>query len=102
MCARSMTRATQWGESIVLDAQLAGLFCSLRLVNGAPAVSYRAASNSELRYLRASDPYGIAWHPFVLLDAGGVANGRTTLLVGSDGKTRRGLYRRRCRQTALC
>lgn len=47
-----------------------GQGASLKTVNGQPAIAYRGATGMELRYIRATDPFGISFlSPPVIVDA---------------------------------
>ncbi len=53
--------------------------CSLAVVNGNPAISYYAAFNSNLKYVRALDASGTSWGAPQALDSTGFVGQYTSL-----------------------
>jgi autotransporter-associated beta strand protein len=61
-----------WSVITVDHANTTGTFCSLAVVDGNPAISYRlAGSLSDLRYVRALDANGTSWGAPVTVHATG-------------------------------
>jgi hypothetical protein len=60
-----------------------GLYVSLKIVNGNPAISYYDATNQTLRYVRATDANGSTWGAPITVDTGAV--GRFTSLAIVNG-----------------
>jgi hypothetical protein len=58
-----------------------GGYTSLALVNGHPAISYYDDGDHNLRYVRASDPFGSAWGTPLTLDSTGDTGQYTSLKV---------------------
>jgi len=58
-----------------------GQYSSLAVVNGNPAISYYDATNTALKYVRASDASGSSWSPPVTLDSTGNVGYDTSLAV---------------------
>ena len=57
------TYGTSWGSPIVVDTLTSntGLYTSLEVVNGNPAIAYYDISVGDLRYIRASNADGSVW-----------------------------------------
>jgi hypothetical protein len=75
---------TAWGSPQTLDSDSSwhnGRFGSLAVVNGNPAISYSDSLNSDLRFIRASDANGSAWHTPQTLDSEGNVGSFTSLAV---------------------
>lgn len=61
-----------------------GEFPSLALIEGVPAVSYRNATNSSLKFIKATSVSGTAWHsPITIESSGQVRDASALLFVGS-------------------
>lgn len=73
---------TSWGTPVVLDekASSIGLFNSLAVVNGNPAVSYYD-DGGDLKYVRAKDESGTSWNTPVFVDQIGDVGQYTSLAV---------------------
>jgi len=57
------------------------IYTSLAVVNGTPAISYYDSTNSNLKFVRASDASGTAWGTPVTLDSTGTVGSYTALAV---------------------
>jgi hypothetical protein len=60
-----------WGSPIVVDdAGSVGTFCNMEMVDGYPAITYCDANSvhSDLKYIRATDPYGSTWGTSIILE----------------------------------
>jgi ABC-type phosphate/phosphonate transport system substrate-binding protein/predicted enzyme related to lactoylglutathione lyase len=79
------TSGTSWGTPVTVDTNgtlTAGLYGSLVVVNGNPAISYyQGSSQANLRYVRATDASGIAWAAPVTLDSAGTVGQHTSLEI---------------------
>lgn len=76
-----------WGTPQALDGALSspvGWYASLDIVNGTPAISYYDATNSGLKYIRATDANGTTWGTSLTLDNNG-ATGLYSSLEVVDG-----------------
>jgi hypothetical protein len=51
-------------------------------VNGNPAISYYAATDGDLKYIRASDADGSTWNTPVIIDATGGTYNSLTIVNG--------------------
>jgi hypothetical protein len=62
---------TAWGTPVVVDASTPGigLFPSMVVIDGRPAVSYFDDENGQLRYVRAANSSGTAWGAPAVVDA---------------------------------
>lgn len=58
-----------------------GQFTSLEVVNGIPAISYYDVTNTNLKYVRANDEFGISWGEPITIDSVGDAGQYTSLEV---------------------
>lgn len=62
---------TAWGTPVTaIDFTVgdAGLFTCLKVVNGNPAISYMDQTNTQLKYVRASNTTGSSWGASIILD----------------------------------
>lgn len=78
-----------WGTPVVIEAVGAVTVLarvSLAIVNGRPAVAYRAETGAELKYARASDASGTAWGAAVVVDSDAADTGNYASLVVVSGK----------------
>jgi PKD repeat protein len=50
-----------WGTSVILDTNKAGMYSSLAVVSGKPAVCYYDYTNKDLKYVRSNDSTGSTW-----------------------------------------
>jgi hypothetical protein len=78
----------EWHISVV-DTYYAGRHCSLAVVNGSPAISYRG--DGVLKYVRASDTVGGSWGSPVTVDSTGciwnslaIVNGNPAISYNTD------------------
>lgn len=72
-----------WGASIVVQAggtDTLGLFASLAVVNGNPAIAHHCTTTNDLRYVRATNANGTTWAAPVVIRTGD-AVGRFASLV---------------------
>jgi hypothetical protein len=62
---------TAWGTPVVVDASTPGigLFPSMVVIDGRPAISYFDDENGQLRYVRAANSSGTAWGAPAVVDA---------------------------------
>jgi Carboxypeptidase regulatory-like domain len=68
--ASGMTFAA-WGTPVKLDSTgTVGLYTSLAVVNGNPAISYYDQTNLDLKYIRALDTSGTSWGTPAAIDVG--------------------------------
>ena len=58
-----------------------GLYTSLAVVNGNPAISYYDATNGDLKFARATDASGTAWATPLTLDSTGDVGLYTSLAM---------------------
>jgi hypothetical protein len=61
-----------WGTPIVVDDNgSVGTFCTMAMVDGNPAIAYCRSGNgnNDLKYVRATDPYGATWGTGIVLEA---------------------------------
>ncbi len=74
---------TAWGTPITIDgaSDQAGRSAKLAVVNGRPAVAYRAYTGSarELRFVRATNAAGTAWGTPLTVDSGDHVTSNTSL-----------------------
>ncbi len=73
-----------WDLPVSADSSIddTGLWTSLAIVNGNPAISYYDTTNDDLKYVRASDSTGAAWgSPIVVSSTGNVGELATSLAV---------------------
>ena len=67
------TLATDWGTPVTLDSTgSVGLYTSLNVINGRPAISYynSALSSGDLKFIRANDATGATWAASTAVDTG--------------------------------
>jgi hypothetical protein len=83
MGAQSITTsAVGWGDPVLVDTTGdVGLYTSLEVINGHPAISYFDATNRHIKYVRAEDPAGLTWGAPVVIDATGIASGDNSLAM---------------------
>ena len=63
---------TSWGTPVTVDSTgRVGLYTSLSIVAGNPAISYFDSTNYDLKYVRASDASGTSWGTPVTVDSTG-------------------------------
>jgi hypothetical protein len=74
---------TAWSLPVTPDnsAGTVGSYTSLKVVNGNPAISYYDETNSDLKYVRATDASGTAWGTPITLDSTGDVGLYTSLAV---------------------
>ncbi|MDQ3023310.1 MAG: PKD domain-containing protein [bacterium] len=71
-----------WGVPQTLDSVgNVGYYTSLAVVNGNPAISYLDDTNSDLKYIRATNADGSAWGAPQTLDSAGIVGLYTSLAV---------------------
>ena len=77
-----------WGTPITIDnsANDVGLYTSLQIVNGMPAVSYFDASAGIIKYVRATDASGNSWGLPKHIESIGTTSGTSTSLQVVKGK----------------
>ncbi len=77
---------TIWSPSMTLDdsSDQVGLYASMAVIDGNPAISYYDHINRDLKYMRASDSNGATWGSRVTLDYNGEV-GSFTSLSAIDG-----------------
>lgn len=59
------SNGTSWGTPMILDdtpGLIPGLYTSLEVVNGNPAIAYNEFLNMDLKYIRANDSNGNSWN----------------------------------------
>ena len=72
ICTLPYLNYAQWDTTQVLDSQgNVGLYVSMQIVDGYPAVAYYHNQDRELRYMRATDPDGRNWGSPVVVAVGG-------------------------------
>ena len=58
-----------WGPSVPVDTNGdVGMFNSMEVIDGSPAIAYLDSSNHDLKYARASDPTGAVWEMVLAVD----------------------------------
>lgn len=73
---------SSWGAPVTPDSDgEAGLYASLAVVDGNPAISYYDGTTNELNYVRASDSAGAAWNAPQTVDSNGFTGLDTSLAV---------------------
>ena len=77
---------TSWEMSIPVDTggianDNVGQYTSLEVVNGYPAISYYDVTNTNLKYVRAKDMFGISWEDPITIDSSGNVGAFTSLAV---------------------
>ncbi len=73
-----------WGSRVQIAAGLSDSefhACSLRVINGNPAISYHDEVKQDLMYVRALNTTGSAWRTPVALDSTGIVGFGTSLAV---------------------
>lgn len=76
------TSGIGWGTPVTVDRNnVVGLFTSLAVVAGNPAISYYGQVLGDLKYVRASDASGTNWDTPVTLDSVGDVGQYTSLAV---------------------
>ena len=73
-----------WGARVKLATGLGDSDnhdCSLKVINGNPAVSYHDEVNQDLKYVRALNTTGTSWRTPVTLDSAGTVGYGTSLAV---------------------
>jgi hypothetical protein len=78
---------TTWGAPVTTDGAVAnvGQYTSMVIVNGNPAISYYDVSNTDLKYVRATDANGTVWGAPVIVEASAGNVGEYTSLVVVNG-----------------
>jgi hypothetical protein len=61
---------TAWGAPVIVEASAGnvGQYTSLAVVNGNPAISYYDVSNTDLKYVRATNTSGTAWGTIITIE----------------------------------
>ncbi|MEY2879388.1 MAG: hypothetical protein RLZZ15_1768, partial [Verrucomicrobiota bacterium] len=78
----SGTLAADWGTPATLDSTGdVGLYTSLAVINGNPAISYHDFTNFDLKYVRALDASGTTWGTPATLDSSANVGLYTSLAV---------------------
>ena len=81
---------TTWGTPVTVDGTVSadnvGQWTSLEVVNGNPAISYRDAANTDLKYVRALDVDGTSWNASITIDGSTDDDGYFTSLKVVNGK----------------
>jgi formylglycine-generating enzyme required for sulfatase activity len=77
---------SSWGVPVTVDTGGpgtvdVGVYTSLTVVDGCPAISYFDSTNDDLKYVRALDPAGNTWAAPLTLDSGGDVGSYTSLVV---------------------
>ena len=72
-----------WNRQALDAASDVGLYTSMKIVNGNPAVSYFDTSNDDLKFVRAADAIGGSWGSPLTLDSPGEVGLDTCLTVVS-------------------
>ncbi|MCP4538621.1 MAG: tandem-95 repeat protein, partial [Chloroflexi bacterium] len=74
---------SSWGTPIVVDTdgKVGPYYTSLVVVNGKPAISYYDGTNSDLKYVHATDADGSSWGTPVLVDSDGTVGQYNSLAV---------------------
>ena len=72
-----------WGTLRTIDnsADNVGLFTSLEVINGNPAISYYNDTSDELKFIRANNSTGSSWSTSIILDSAGSVGQFTSLAV---------------------
>ena len=76
--------ALTWTTTTVDSTGSAGYYTSLAITSGNPSISYYDATNSDLKYVRATDASGTAWGTPITVDSTGSV-GRYTSLAITNG-----------------
>lgn len=85
----SNATGSAWGSPVVIEnvgALTTAAVFSMAIVNGRPAVAYRAETGQELKYCRASDASGTAWGSPVVVDSDAADTGNYCSLAVINGK----------------
>ena len=74
---------TAWTAPLSIDVTTStiGVYSSLQVVNGNPAISYYDWINRKLKYVRASDASGTAWAAPIFIDTTGSVGWCTSLQI---------------------
>jgi hypothetical protein len=70
-----------WGGGQIIDSLGVGLYTSLQVVEGNPAISYRDSANTDLKFIRALDSTGGSWGEGQTIDSTGTVGLYTSLQV---------------------
>jgi hypothetical protein len=71
-----------WQGPVTVDAaEAVGMYTSLAVVDGRPAISFFDETNNDLKYVRAQDSSGATWGAPVTVDAEGDVGMYTSLVV---------------------
>jgi len=55
---------TTWGAPYTVDTDsYAGIYCSMKVISGRPAIAYNDYDDGDLKYIRANDASGSTWPP---------------------------------------
>jgi len=74
---------TTWGSPVVVDGASSdvGQYTSMVMVNGNPAIAYYDVTNTNLKYIRATDANGTTWGSPVTADATSTAGQYNSMVV---------------------
>ncbi len=83
----SVPDGSAWNAPIAIDVSgdIVGYFTSLEVVNGNPAIAYSDDSNTNVRYVRATNADGSAWGTPISLDVSSSTVGAYTSLAIVNG-----------------
>jgi len=71
-----------WNTPVTIESEgNTGMFPSLAIVNGKPAISYNSNTAGELRFVQASDVNGATWNPSVIVDSTDFPGKYTSLAI---------------------
>ncbi|MBI5297039.1 MAG: S-layer homology domain-containing protein [Chloroflexi bacterium] len=79
---RSAHATVYWNAPITVDSSgVVGMYASMTMSNGHPAIAYYNATNSELRFVRAADSAGDTWDTPIVLDSAGAVGSHLSLAI---------------------
>jgi hypothetical protein len=71
-----------WDVPITVDSSgVVGMYASLALANGNPAIAYYNATNGDLKFVRASDSAGDTWGTPIVIDSVGAVGSHLSLAI---------------------